>query len=131
MNVKARIGTLNKKWQDAEKLFRLPIDRYDHEAKYVYGLLREAWERALEEIMLGGVVQRYRRTIQTQQIKHLSDITEDDCSIFHSGMTKSSRWLPGHDQSPAENVPVPEPDELKADINTLDKWVRAIRDRRH
>ena len=132
MNVKARIGTLNKKWQDAEKLFRTAHRyRYDHEAKYVYGLLREAWERALEEIMLGGVVQRYRRTIQTQQIKHLSDITEDDCSIFHSGMTKSSRWLPGHDQSPAENVPVPEPDELKADINTLDKWVRAIRDRRH
>ncbi len=83
MNVKARIGTLNKKWQDAEKLFRTAHrDRYDHEAKYVYGLLREAWERALEEIMLGGVVQRYRRTIQTQQIKHLSDITKDDCAIF-------------------------------------------------
>ena len=75
-------------------------------------------------------MQRYRRTIQTQQIKHLSDIREDDCAICHSGMTKSSRWLTGHDQSPAENVSVPEPDELKADINTLDTWAKAIRDRR-
>jgi len=41
----------------------------------IYGLLREAWERELEEVLLGGVVERYRTGIQTQQIEDIADIT--------------------------------------------------------
>ena len=131
MKVKDRIGVLRKEWQVAEKLFRTASrDRYDREAKYVYGRLREAWERGLEEVMLGGVVERYRRSIQTQQVKNLSDITPDDCKAVDDGMTKSSRWITGHDQAAAENVPVPEPEELKEDIEALADWVKTIRDRR-
>lgn len=43
-------------------------------------------------------------------------------------MTKCSKWL--HDQAPAARAPVPEPAELKADIEALEGWVKAIRDRR-
>ena len=131
MKVKQRIRVLRKNWQEAEKLFRTaPRDRYNREAKHIYGLLRETWERGLEEVMLCGVIERYRRTIQTQQAGRLSDITEDDCTALHAGMTKSSRWLTGHDQAPADNVPVPEPDELKADVDTLETWVNTITKRR-
>ena len=94
----------------------------------IYKLLREAWERGLEEIMLGGVVERYRRGIQTQQIRYLSDITQADCNALDAGMTKCSRWL--HDQSGAENVPVPDADELKTDIAALEGWTRTIKQRR-
>lgn len=53
--------------------------------------------------------------------KQLTDITEQDCEgRLEAGMTKCSRWLPGHDQSPAENVPVPEPEELADDIAALE-----------
>jgi hypothetical protein len=45
-------------------------------------------------------------------------------------MTKCSRWLPGHDLSPAENAPFPEPDELKADIDALENWMQTISKRR-
>ena len=45
-------------------------------------------------------------------------------------MTKCSKWLPGHDQSPAENAPFPEPNEVKKDIKSLDDWVQSIRNRR-
>ena len=131
MKVKERIGVLKNKWQEAEKLYRTaPRDRYDREAKDIYGFLREAWERGIEEVMLGGVVERYRRSIQTQQAKHLSDITEDDCEVLDAGMTKCSRWLTGHDHAPAENVPVPEPNELETDIDALETWVSTIRRRR-
>jgi hypothetical protein len=38
---------------------------YETEANYLYGLLREAWKRWLEEILLGGVVERFRPDVQT------------------------------------------------------------------
>lgn len=129
MKVKERIGVLKDNWQQAEKLHRTaPRQQYERETMLIYKLLREAWERGLEEIMLGGVVERYRRGIQTQQIRYLSDITPADCSALDAGMTKCSRWL--HDQSGAENVPVPDPDELKADIAALEAWVQGIKQRR-
>ncbi len=131
MRVKDRIGVLKQKCQAVEKLFRKSSrDVYEKEAIYIYGLLREAWERALEEVLLAGVVQRYRPSIQTLRVGLLSDINEKDCRTLEAAMSKASRWLPGHDQAAAENVPVPEPEELTADVAELERWVKGIHKRR-
>lgn len=129
--VKRKIGYLKQEWQQADKLYRDGHQStYEKEAKYIYGLLREAWERALEEVLLGGVVERYRPGIQTQQVVKIADITEEDCRVLEAAMTKCSKWLPGHDQAPAARADIPMPDVLSADINTLEKWVSDIRGRR-
>jgi len=131
LSIKKKIGYLKNGWQSADKLSRDGHqDAYEKEAKYLYGLLREAWERALEEVLLGGVVERYRPSIQTQQIAQIADITAEDSRTVEIAMTKCSKWLPGHDQAAAARAPVPSPVELKADIDTLDNWVMAIRNRR-
>jgi hypothetical protein len=104
--------------------------RYEKEAKYLYGFLREAWERAVEEVLLGGVIERYRPGVQTQQIGMIADITEGDCRTVDSAMTKCSKWLPGHDKAAAARGPVPEPSELRADIDAMESWVDAVRKRR-
>ena len=124
--VKKKIGYLKNGWQAADKLSRDGHqDAYEKDAKYLYGLLREAWERALEEVLLGGVVERYRPSIQTQQVAQIADITAEDCKTVETAMTKCSKWLPGHDQAAAARAPVPGPAELKADIEALDNWVAA------
>jgi energy-coupling factor transporter ATP-binding protein EcfA2 len=129
--IKKKIGYLKNGWQVADKLSRDGHqDAYEKESKYLYGLLREAWERALEEVLLGGVVERYRPSIQTQQVAQIADITPEDCKTVETAMTKCSKWLPGHDQAAAARAPVPAPAELKADIDALDNWVAAIRKRR-
>jgi hypothetical protein len=129
--VKKKIGYLNKCWQAADKLSRDGHqDAYEKDAKYLYGLLREAWERALEEVLLGGVVERYRPSVQTQQIAQISDITPEDCKAVEAAMTKCSTWLAGHDKAAAARAPVPAPAELKADIDALATWVAAIHKRR-
>jgi len=38
--------------------------------------------------------------------------------------------VPGHDDAPAAKQDVPEPDELKLDIDALEDWVAAINKRR-
>nr|WP_286192977.1 MULTISPECIES: AAA family ATPase [unclassified Synechococcus] len=131
MPIKKKIGHLKKEWQAADKLFRDGEQAtYEKEAKYLYGLLREAWERALEEVLLAGTVERFRFGVQTQQIGKIADITAEDCRTLDAAMGKCSKWLPGHDQAPAARAPVPEPVELKADIEGLEAWVGAIRSRR-
>ena len=129
--VKKKIRFLKKEWQDADKLYHDGHQsNYEKEASYIYGLLREAWERALEEVLLDGVVERYRTNIQTTQVLKIADITEEDCRVLEAAMTKCSKWLPGHDQAPAARAEIPEPDVLKADIDTLENWVSVIRSRR-
>jgi energy-coupling factor transporter ATP-binding protein EcfA2 len=131
MLVRKKIGYLKNEWQAADKLFRDGHQaNYEKEAKYLYGLLREAWERAIEEVLLGGIIERYRPSVQTQHIGTLADIAAEDCQTVDTAMTKCSKWLPGHDQAAAAGAPVPEPSELKADIEALENWVDAIRKRR-
>jgi len=131
MPIKKRIGHLKNEWQAAEKLSRDGHQAaYEKEATYLYGLLREAWERALEEVLLAGVVERFRPGVQTQHIGTIADITSEDCGTLNAAMTKCSKWLPGHDQAPAARAPVPEPGELDADIKVLESWIASIRGRR-
>jgi energy-coupling factor transporter ATP-binding protein EcfA2 len=131
MPVKKKIGYLKNEWQAADKVFRDGHQSaYEKEAKHLYGLLREAWERALEEVLLAGVVERFRPGVQTQHIGTIADITAEDCGALDAAMTKCSRWLPGHDQAPAAHAPVPDPAELKDDIKALEDWVGRIRNRR-
>ena len=52
---------------------------------------------AFEEVLLGGTVERYRPSIQTQHVRTISDIDDQDCTELDAGMEKSSKWLAGHD----------------------------------
>lgn len=131
MKVNERIGYMNERWQDADKTYRDgDLEKYEWDASQIYGLLREAWERGLEEVLLEGIVERYRNSIQTRQIGKLADISAVDCHALKLGMTKCSKWLRGHDQSAAENAPFPAPNELKSDIDAFKSWVQEIRNRR-
>ena len=130
MSTKKKIGRLKKGYQDANKRFLDgDQDAYEKDAKYLYGLLRETWERAIEEVLLNGVIERYRPDIQTKQIASIASITDKDCETIRVAMQKCSRWLPGHDQAAAARAPVPDPDELNDDIDALKAWVTAIRTR--
>jgi hypothetical protein len=129
--VRKRIGVLKNRWQSAAKTFREGHRKiYEDQATVIYGLLREAWERGLEEVLLCRVVERFRPGVQMQQISNIADITAEDCRAMELGMIKSSKWLPGHDQAAAAREEVPEPDELNADIEALNDWVSAINKRR-
>lgn len=129
--VKKKIGYLKQEWQAADKLFRNGHQlAYEKEAKCLYGLLREVWERAVEEVLLCGIVERFRPGIQTQHISTIADITPQDCQMVTAAMSKCSRWLAGHDQAAAARAPVPDSVELEADIQAVENWVAAIRGRR-
>jgi hypothetical protein len=131
MPIKERTGKLKVLWQAAEKLHRTAgQDSYESAAREIYGFLREAWERAITEVLLNDVVERYRPSIETKRLRFLYDITQADCDTVEAEMAQCSRWIRGHDQAAADGTPVPGPDELKARIDALETWVKNIRTRR-
>ena len=131
MKVKDRIGVLRARWQESEKISRTAgADAYEREARDVYGMLREAWEQGVGEVLLFDVIERYRPSIETKKVRYLHDITEDDCAAVDAAMTECSRWMRGHDQPPADGTPFPKPAELQKRIEELDGWCQRIRKRR-
>jgi len=132
MRTKKRIGVLRDLLNRAKRVYEEKErgNAYELMATEIYGRLRETWERAVEEVLLGGAVMRFQRGVQTKQLRKLDDICETDLEIVDEGMTKSSRFLLGHDESAYANEPIPNPDELKEDIEELANWVAEIRRRR-
>lgn len=129
--VTAIVGMLKQEHQQLAAARRRGEDEfYGRGLPYVYGILREGWERAVEEVLLGHVVVRYDPAIQTKPLRWLHDITEADIDEVHTGMTVTSKWLPGHALSPAMNEPLPEPDELLAEVDRLDAFIASIKKRR-
>ncbi|MCV0384758.1 MAG: hypothetical protein K5799_15155, partial [Erythrobacter sp.] len=103
---------------------------YEIEARRLYGRLRQAWERAVEEVLLNEAITRFSPAIQTQRLRRVVDVTEEDLTAVDAGMTKCSAWLEGHDQPATANEALPDPDEIDADIRALRTWVQSIRRRR-
>lgn len=78
-------------------------------------------ERMVEFVLLADVIQRHRRAVNTLgKIKNLVKITTTDCGLIEELMTKYSSHE--HSQSSEAPVELPEPDELKADIDRLIAW---------
>ncbi|MBE3099356.1 MAG: AAA family ATPase [Planctomycetes bacterium] len=126
-----RIRYLRSELQSARAIFNAEgYPRYEPLGRSLYGLLRETWERAVEEILLNGAVVRFGRGVQTKRLHALTDITREDVRTIDEAMSKCSRYLEGHDEAAAINEPVPEPDEVAEDIRGLDEWATAVRGRR-
>ncbi len=105
---------------------------YERDAREWYGRLRETWERAVEEVLLGDAVTRYRHDVKTRNLvsNKIWTLDEQDVRDVDVGMTKSSAWIRGHDQPMAVDEAVPEPAELAADLTALEDWVRRLKAKR-
>ena len=129
MKTKKRLGVLRNRWQTANKLFTTGgLAAYQPVGTEIFGALRGTWERAIPEVLLNDVVERYRPSIETQKVGVLHDITEADCKAVEEEMTECSRWM--HDEAPADGTPFPRPSELKNRIDALGAWVGGIHKRR-
>ena len=95
------LGYLKNRYQAAEKLSRDGNqDDYEPGSKIPLRPFARSLGTRVGSSFLGGVVERYRPSVQTQKLAPLSDITGTDCKTVETAMTKCSTWLPGHDKAP-------------------------------
>jgi energy-coupling factor transporter ATP-binding protein EcfA2 len=127
-NTSERIGTLKLKSQQVAALYRKgQTDEYEKNAKEIYGLLRETWERAVEEVLFNNSITRFTLEIKTNSLRNLWGLDQTIITRLENGMAKSSRWLTGHDSPILGVETIPDAHELESDILELENWVKEVR----
>ncbi len=133
-NTSDRIKALHKDVNSIRKEYKngtiVTDDALTIRLRSEYDLLRAAWERAVEEVLLNETVQRFEPPIQTKRVKKLCDISLDDYEILDAQMSRCSTMTAAHDDAMIAPDESPTIKELEDDINTLAKWIKGIRDRR-
>lgn len=123
LTTKNRISRLNQMSQEelrtAEKG---TTEEYQKEITRCYSYLRSAWERAVEEILLGGVVERYSPVVHTQKLGEAIKASDYDIDVIKAAMTKCSSITEAHDDPCVSQPNLPSSDEFRKDVDTLDAW---------
>jgi hypothetical protein len=125
--VNERIARLRERLKKIDSRNDSQSDEYRSLAKDFYTDLRETWERLVEEVLLGKVVERFNTDVRTQSLKNVV-VEDDDYKKIYWAMKRVSERS-GHDMALGRNVPVPKPDEMKADLKIIDDYRTAINKR--
>lgn len=91
-------------------------DQYNQQVKGWYGMLREAWERCVEERLFKGAIERFSGEVHTRPLSRI-EINPELIAMIDEGMTQSSNWV--HDQAMGLNPPIPNTLKAEADLNLL------------
>ncbi|MQX70796.1 AAA family ATPase [Sinorhizobium meliloti] len=88
--------------------------------------LRTTWERAVEEVV-GPVIRRLSRKVDTASLIKLTVLTESDCTSMREAFGRCSTLL--HSQPGEINPRLPAPTVIQTEIEALEKWIVDIRAR--
>lgn len=118
MKLKQRIGKLKQRAQQWDS--RLPPATQEEAWRRVtdfYKDMRNTWERAVEEGLFKGVVQRFQREVKTLALKDVV-ITDELVKQVTDGMSRASMFV--HDAPAAAGVgPLPTRADLERDVAAL------------
>jgi energy-coupling factor transporter ATP-binding protein EcfA2 len=107
--------------QAAKVLKESGTEEYFALGKGICGDFRIILERMVETCLLADVVQRFRRSVNTLgKLQKLTKITQPDVDLIEELMTKYSIYE--HSQPMEAPSRLPQPDELKTDMDRLDAW---------
>jgi hypothetical protein len=122
--VRDRKGVLNAKLQELGALIRggATEEEIEEKVKTWYVLLREAWERGIEERLFKGTIERFKPSIETNRLKTVV-ISKEQIDEVVNAMTDSSKWL--HDRAAGQNVPTPDVDELQSHMDQFKDFIAA------
>lgn len=108
--------------QIEKKLQEEGQDKAAFELKSLCSNFRIVIERTVEIYLICGVVERFRRSVQTMnRVKKLSNISEEDCKLIDDLMTEYSKYE--HSQSYEMPGKLPNIDKVKRDMNRLNDWI--------
>ena len=125
--VNDRITRLRQRLKELQAFEDFQNEEYRRAVTDYYASLRETWERLVEEMLLGKVVERFGSEVKTQSLK-LVEVSDPDYKTIFWAMKRVSERS-GHDMAGGKNIPLPKPDEAKADLEAIDAYRLDLRKR--
>lgn len=128
---------VSERLHEIEQKFRaLTNGRYDHTDQDfrsnvvgLYVMMRETWERIIEEILFNNAVQRFRREVMTQRLEEACFDPASDYPVIFEGMKRCSHYS-GHDPAPDLPPDLPDSGHIKRDIEGLKTFAATAKKRR-
>lgn len=118
--VNKRITTLRQRLKTFKDIEDQTDESWRRRAKDFYTDLRESWERLVEEMLLGKVVERFNTDVRTQSLK-LVTVEDDDYKRVFWAMKRVSERS-GHDTASTKVLQVPSYSDMKIDLDTIDEF---------
>lgn len=117
MNLRQRIGKLDQELAQM-RIDPSPVD-YEQAGRRTAGFyhrVRTSWERAVEERLFAGVVERFERDVKTLRLKDVR-ITDELVDQVVQGMTRGSKFL--HEDAFAAQAALPSLIEMAREVEML------------
>jgi len=119
-----RIGVLNTELQKLRSIHANGTETEFRDAtRPFYGLLREAWERLVEEKLLNKVVSRFERGVHIQRLNCVRDIDQTDLDKINTAYDKCCNNFTGHDSATPIGHPYPTIGEIAEDLDCIKNYL--------
>lgn len=92
-----------------------------------YGRLRQVTERAVQDLVLNGVINRYSDYVRLPNVTKVAGLTEEDCAPFLAVYQRCGDVIDGHDKASARAFAAPDADEARTDLETLVNGIEALK----
>jgi energy-coupling factor transporter ATP-binding protein EcfA2 len=122
-NLKQRIKFLRDELQKLKASETTSPTTYEFGAKALYGRLRDAYERFVEEKLFHEVIIRFRSSIKTQELRYVT-VSDENAKRFHKAFTWTC--LHSHDNPSAQSITAPDSTEIGADIDELENLANDV-----
>jgi hypothetical protein len=124
LSASERRGDLDQKLVKLQKDYEeRDEEKYRQQAADFCARLRQAFERAVEDLVLAGVITRRSDDVHTKKLRNIN-CTEEICDLVDRGMSENSPWV--HDRPYADGSSPPSPDELKDGLDVLANLLKAV-----
>jgi len=131
-SIRDRIDKLEKKLRANKKNYEKGADEdYRSGTSLIYSELRATWERALEDTVFAGVINRHRDYINTKDLNLVTVLSDQDVSEFNIAFKKCCDFTESHDPARGRDGDVPDPSEVMNDIQSLKAWESNLRQRQN
>ena len=128
MGVAKRIDLLRRRLKTFDDRVDFDNDDWRSIVKDFYSDLRESWERLVEELLLGKVIERFNAEVKTQSLKGVVVDDDDYRRVFFAMKTVSQ--YSGHDTAQGLAIPLPRPKDMAAALKEIDDFRGAVKKRK-
>ena len=127
-SIRDRVDKLEKKLRANKVHYDAGADEdYRSGTSRIYSELRATWERALEDTVFAGVINRHRDYINTKDLKLVTALSDQDVVEFNVAFKKCCDFTESHDPARGRDGNIPDPTEVMNDIQSLKTWEANLR----
>ena len=126
--VKERLGALGQDLSGARREYKNgETDEYRKAVLDFAIRLRKTWERAVEECLFNGVIERFGDQVKTRSLD-VVEVTDDEYKAVRVNYGRCSDLL--HDAADVRQASLPTPDDLRTALEELEAFVKEVKKQR-